>query len=879
MSKKGKKLPFILRFLRALLIILILIVVLWAGFSLIGRINASKVMPSNFSVYVKAPNPVHLARQLLRHESLPEILALREMAAVAPVIRQITDSGLLENKWIEFAGRGNLEGAILAEGHILAAWDMGFLSPLLRVLPLVAGFISIPNLYYVQGGKYSRFEYRMEDGKTYFVGPYHNLLIISDNSSLFESVLDGTQTNLGKGAEFLSKDYDIACLLSEEFIPALAAPGGQTGGQDPLAAALGLIQFNGPVEASLKIRPRQLDLNIITAFSSTQKDIEKIISRPSAAPDLFRMIPDNTQYLTLISAGSLEDILNAASAIPGSEIREPWRIADTASRALLRVSIDDILLSWTGEEFAVFGMEGREAPVILLEIRDERRRQEIFNRLFQSIFVNENINLNLDGTRLPRIELPNFLSALLLSMGLRIPSPYYTVHDGYLFISESAESLLAAVNGARRSRGLLRTDVWQTLGQAGPDKSSFTLFYSLDRTMPFFLRGNNVIAPILRLYRQGLLRLSFEDNRVYIGLSIIPGQGSGLTSAPGFPLDLGGRPANQAYMLRAGNESRILLSRGNSAMSINPADQSVKTLDVPGSSTRVWVIPADGIDGAIWVVSSQGRVYLTDKDLEPFRSFPRITGLRLTAAPVAWNKKLYLFDFDGEVASVHALDETGSLEKWPQLFYASLLAPVSFISFQNRTYTACYPKEFLGSIFLMDGTGAVMPGWPQAVFGIAFGAPLLFAHNNSLMAAFVTQAGELAVFDEEGVILPSFPLELDGVFYLQPVFDGEFLWLAAADGMLFQVSLEGTVLSQKIQNLQVREEGYITVMDVDKDGRKEIFISGEGNAFYGYTGSFRSLESFPLPIWGKPGFGVATNGKIEIAGVGMDNRVYLWQFK
>ncbi|MDR0314312.1 MAG: hypothetical protein LBI14_12050 [Treponema sp.] len=879
MSKKGKKLPFILRFFRALLIFLVLIVIVWIGFSLIGRINAARVMPSSFSVYVRAPNPVHLVRALLGHESLPEILALREMADVAPVIRQIADSGLLENKWIQLAGQGNLEAAILTEGHILAAWDLGFLSPALRVLPLVAGFISVPNLYYVQGGKYSRFEYRMEDGSTFFIGPYRNLMIISNSSSLFESVLDGTQTNNGKAVEFLSKDYDVACLLSEEFILALAAPGGQTGGQDPLASALGLLQFNGPIEAAIKIRPRQLDLSLVAALSSTQRDIEKIISRPSVAPDLFRMIPDNTQYLTLISAGSLEDILNAASAIPGSEIREPWRVADSAARTLLRVSIDDILLSWTGEEFAVFGMEGREAPVILLEIRDERRRQEIFDRLFRSLFVNENINLNLDGTRLPRIELPNFLSSLLLSMGIHIPSPYYTVHDGYLFISESAESLLAAVNGARRTRGLLRTEVWQTLGQVGPDKSSFTLFYSLDRTMPFFLRGNNAIAPILRLYRQGLARLSFEDNRVHVGLSIIPGQGSGLTPAPGFPIALSGRPVNQAYILKQGNESRILLSRGNSALSINPADQSVKTLDVPGTSTRVWVIPADGIDGAIWVVSSQGRVYLTDKDLEEFRGFPRITGLRISAAPVAWNKKLYLFDYDGAIASIHALDETGNLEKWPQLFYASILAPVSFINFQNRTYTACYPKEFFGSIYLMDGTGAIMPGWPQSVFGIAFGSPLLFAHNNSLMAAFVTQAGELTVFDEEGNILPSFPLDLDGVFYLQPVFDNEFLWLIAADGMLFQVSLEGTVLSQRIQNLQVREEGYITVVDVDKDGRKEIFISGEGNALYGYTGSFMSLESFPLPIWGKPGFGIANNSKTEIAGVGMDNRVYLWQFK
>jgi hypothetical protein len=145
---------------------------------------------------------------------------------------------------------------------------------------------------------------------------------------------------------------------------------------------------------------------------------------------------------------------------------------------------------------------------------------------------------------------------------------------------------------------------------------------------------------------------------------------------------------------------------------------------------------------------------------------------------------------------------------------------------------------------------------------------------------FVTQAGELHVLGENALYVPPFPVFLRGIFYLQPVFDGDFLWLVSSDGNLFRVSLDGEVLYQPIPGFSVMEEGYITVFDYDGDKVPEVFITGEGNALYAYTRHFRSLEGFPLPVWGKPYFiaGSSRTGA-EIIGMGMDRRLYRWQFK
>ena len=889
MSGKKKRLaPLIFGILFFVIIALPLIA---AGLSFMGRITPDSIIPDTFDLYVSVPDAARLAENVLNHSSLPDIMALAELAPLMSMFNQVRNSGLTENRWVHMITGGSLKAALLPEGRILAAWDAGIVSPLFRLLPALARRINVPGLYYVWAGGASRFEFRLDDGTVFFIGAHRNLLVAANNAALFESVLDGTSRDgdiIGApDRTFMSRNYDIAFLISPDaLINALGS-----GDADPqMLSALNLLHFPGMVEVSLSVLPYQLNLNLLTPLGTNNEALQRIIERNSRATPLLGMIPSGAQYMTMLAAGSLQELLAGASAIAagtpaGLELEDTLRRADSAARMTLRMGLDELLFSWTGYQFAVYGLEGRPNPVIAIEIADEARRRDVFDRAFGTIFLSEDLRLNIDGNRIPRITVPGFLNSLLSFMGVDIPSPFYTVQNNYLLISESAETLLAAVNAVRRNETLPRQELWRTLSENGTGPSSISLFYSLDRSLPFFLRGTNELTAVLRLYSQGLVRLSLEDSMLKISLSVIPGAGRGIVPVSGFPVELletpaQGRVGNRLFSTSPGRDTRLLVTRGSDVLAINPLDRSIREIRSFGSP---WAAlhaipqsPASAGTGEAWVVNTYGTVNLVDNELSSLRGFPISTGIRLSSPPQAWGGTLFLASDDG---AVYTVDINAAVRRWGT-FTSALRAPPSFMYFNNRTFVAIYPRDIIfGQIFLMDAGGRTLTNWPVHVPGLAFGSPLLFSAQHAgapprLFAAFITQAGELTVYTETAEILPGFPLELPGVFYHQPVFDGENLWLIESRGILYRVSLDGEIFSQEIPRLTVREEGYITTFDGN------IFFTGEGNVLHGYSRHFNSLDGFPLPVWGRPVIGdLLRDGQIKVAGVGMDNRLYMWQFR
>jgi hypothetical protein len=877
-KKQKRKLKFFI-----IPLIIIGIPLIYMGAALIGRVSPGEVIADSYSLYLRVPNPVKLAKGLLGHETLPDILSYPELIPAIPVIRGLEEKAVLKNPLVGFFFRGRLEAALYRDGDFTLAWDSRFLSPLLRLLPVFSKYAALPGLYYVQGGENSRFEYRPPQGGTLFIGPWHNLLIVSNNRETFESVLAGRARDgdlRGSGDKIIrAQGYDAALLVSPDMLAAVLS------NQDArIAAVLQQVDVPSPVELSLFLTAKKLELHATAAALTQNPALKALLEAGSPAPALTGLLPAATQYGTILSAGTLERLYEAAAVFSGPELESAKSRAAASSRLYLGISLEELLFSWTGEEFAAFGMEGRPNPVYAIQIKDEKKRQEIFNRAFRTVAVNEDIRLNLDGVRIPRIELPEFLRSFLRLWNIRVPSPYYTVRDGYLLVSESAETLLAAVRGIQQNETLPKTAIWRELAKSGSGGSSFSLYYSLDASLPFFLKGDTMLSVILGLYRQGLLRLAFNGELIELSLSAIPGSGGGLIPVPGYPLETGGSLGNRVYGILPGKteDNRLLFTRDNTAVLLKPRDNSFVEYDAGGP---LWFIPAEGLnarkggDHAAWVVSVQGRVTLVNEKMEPQRGFPLITGLRLSAPPAAEKGNLYLCDEDGKV---HVVDPRGGVSPWEMSFAAAIRSPPSFLSIPKtgKTYIAVYPKSFFGEIWLLDAAGNPLPGWPAPVPGIAFGSPLVFLRNTGVLTAFVTQAGELSVFDTQAALLPPFPLVLEGVFFKQPIFDGDFLWLVSSDGVLFQVSLEGTVLRQRIPRLSVKEEGYITAWDVTGDKIPEIFVTGDGNALYGYTRNFASLSGFPLPVWGRPFFGdLNGDGKLECTGSGLDNKLYRWQFK
>jgi len=888
--KKPKRKSRFLKFILILICVLAVSAAAWIAFSLIGRVSGSSLMPNSAPIRISVSDPVRLLDGVLAHESLDDISAVPALAQAAAIINMLKENPLLKNNMIRIAARGNLEFAFLpAEagmGTLSAALDLGFFSPLLRILPLISAFVKIPNLYYVQAGANSRFEYRIGD-MTFFIGPYRNLLFVTNNHTVFESRSVQHSEPVQEPADAFSiidpSSYDAAFLLSNEYI------GGLLAAQDAgIAELLGNIKIDSKVEAGLSVYPKKLEFRLAAPVSSSRSSLSRLLGQRSQTPGMAERIPADTQYATILSAGTLDELYQAALVFsPGLD--GLLTTAENSSRIVLGLTLNDLLFSWSGNEFAVFGMEGRPHPVYAIQIGDERKRQEVFDRAFRSIVLNEDVRLNLDGTRIPRIEIPAFLQNLLRGWNIFLPSPYYVIYRDFLLASESADALLAAMRAMQRNDVLPGTEVWRNISGGKTTVSAISLYYSLDLSVPFFLRKNTALSGFLSLYRQGLARVSFDSGVIDISLSLIPGSGNGITLMSGYPLDVGGsggRLSNRVYGAGSGDKSRIFFASGDSAVSVNLADNSFHELSGQGTH---WVISADGRnDTSAWVVSDRGRVTLVNENMEPATGFPVLTGLRLSSPPAAYEGRLYLCDESGKVV---AIDENGRQSVWETSFFAAVRSPPSFLTVTRsgsvKKYSAVYPKSFFGEIWLLDADGKALPNWPAPTSagddggsGIGFGSPLVFAHNDRVYAAFVNQAGQLLVYDENAALVPPFPLNLDGIFYVQPVFDGEFLWLASSDGNFFRVGLNGEVLYQNIPGFSVMEEGYIMIFDSNGDQVPEIFITGEGNAMHAYTRNFRSLEGFPLPVWGKPLFIPAQGGrKAEIVGIGMDRRLYRWQFR
>ena len=872
----------------ALLCALVALPLFWIAGSLAGRFDPESVIPESYLVRVTIPDPLRLLDGILTHESLPEIIDLpaTPLSAIKPLLAASRANRLTVNPLLRFAAQGTLEGVLLegrtdtdaaAAGPFLAVWDSGLCAPLLRIIPLAFRFAPPPNWYAVRAGKFSRFEYRLEGGKTLFIKMRRNLLVVSDSERLFTAAAGGQRLAAARPRALDTALFDAAFIASPSFLNDMLA------GQDSaIAAVLGTMQFDAPVEAGVSLSSRNLELVLSAAAVSRVPAVARILEQRSRIPGIAEYLPASTQYGTILSAGTLAELYEAAAVFSGPALGESVRQADRSSRAALGMSLDELLFSWTGTEFAVFGMEGRPHPVYAVRIANEQKREEVFRRAFKTVVLNENTRLNLDGVRIPRIETPEFLQALLRRWNFRVPAPCYTIHNGYLLLSESADALLAALRAMQKNDVLPKTAIWRNLAGTGPDASAFSLYYSLDRSLPFFLRGNTAVSGFLGLYRQGLVRLGFDRGTARLSLSLAPGSGSGIALMSGYPLAPGPNPLNRVYGVNTGKagESRILVSREGAALAVNPVDNSIREFEGQGQK---WLIPA-GTGGSksaesAWVVSLQGQVTLVDSDMEPARGFPLLTGLRLSAPPASYGARLFLCGEDGKV---HTVDAKGTVSAWETAFAAAIRSPPSFLAIPktSRVLAAVYPKSFFGEIWLLDMGGKPLPNWPAPVSGIAFGSPLLFLYNSRVCAAFVTQAGDLSVFTEDAALLPPFPIHLDGVFYLQPVFDGDYLWLVSADGTLFRVSSGGETLHQRISGLSVMEEGSLTLFDTDGDHIAEIFITGEGNALHGYSRNFRSLEGFPLPVWGRPLFAdLNGDGKVEITGVGMDKLLYRWQFK
>ena len=245
--------------------------------------------------------------------------------------------------------------------------------------------------------------------KLFRSGKKGELRIVADASSLMHSVTDGNPI-LSSMSNLISSD------------------------------SLSVISFNiNDSDVYLKCRlPVSTDMDEAGTLAP-------ILAKKSTVPSIITRFSDITQYYTVLNAGSLSELKDAVLPyIP--DIKNPeeyWKNCDDWCKTLLSMDLNEFLFSWTGDEFAVFGIENQNDPVFAIQIKDEKARQSVFNKLLSPILIKDDNSLILGGVRLSKLEFPAFLNWMLGIVGINMPSPYFIVLDGNIYFSESAECLSA----------------------------------------------------------------------------------------------------------------------------------------------------------------------------------------------------------------------------------------------------------------------------------------------------------------------------------------------------------------------------------------------------------------------------------------------------
>lgn len=881
-ENKKKKSP-VANFFKAIgifILVILLLIIGWFTFCTFNKQNTASAIPENYTLYVRTDSAWNALEPILDLKATDLVMADKTFAPFRESFYNFRQSGLRNNFFVKKALQRRIDIAVYDDKSYLVVANMGFLSGITRLLPYYADYIPLDGFSYNQTAENSYFIYRVKN-QSFYIKTQKNLVIISQNEDLFRRSITFTNdshytdTKLKAITEKISEPFKITCdgtkllgmLASDNSNPYVTA----------VSKAISMDQMS---TISFDLTDADLSLKAFFPFEINhdykEHAVTNLLKEESTVPSLLNKLPENVQYYTFINSISIDQIKEAGfSVLPKSmKIDDKWEIAEKASNIIFHDSIEDAFFSWTDDEIAIFGLEGKAEPVIAIKISDEKLRQEKFDNVLSSIILQSNNSLLVDSVRLPRIEVPGFIQSILEAFGVNLPKPYYIEKDGYLYLSQSPENLVSVNNANQNNKRISNNDNWKHVSSKMSPLTTISLYYNLERSIPFFLKSQTTVSQILQLYNIGRFDVCSKNNQLTIQLNATVSQEDSSNHIPGFPKDVAYAPATELCKSNTDKSKTIFYLEGNSHISaMNTASLAVTTKEFKDIN---FLIPATTgttkqNNGELWAVGKSGIIYLLTKDLDIVSGYPIMTD-RITAKPVTYQNYLL---FTTETGYIEMINPEGDETYFETEFDGAIQASPSSCD----TVYAVYEKGFLGGIHLYNRTTELTEDGPLLVDGIGYGSPCVYKSAKKTYVAFITQDGLLYVFDDQNNTLPNFPLQLDGIFYVNVTEADGYLFALSQTGSLFRIGHDASVLEVEIPYFKAKY-GTITAVDLNSDNKKEILVSGEGNTIYGFTGLLDMLEGFPVSGYSEPVFtDVSGDKKDDCIALSIDNKLNAYKIQ
>lgn len=886
---KKKKNIFLRIFLGLIYFILIVVLLVagWLGVNYFIKADIVDSVPSDYSVHLRTDSVWDSVNPLLDLKATDIILNEAGFSKYNELLVDFRKSSLRKNTGVDLVLSRRLDFMLYENNSFVVVLDTGFLAGIAKLAPYALKYISIKNLSVIESPEGIHLEYKNGES-VYYVIIRKNLVIVSSSEDLFEKTL-----NAGFASEYsVQKKQSFEDKLSVPFAvtadsikvlemvvqdnPYLDYISGALNKEEPATIDFGITDKN--LNLSLKI---PYDLEVM----KTENPVTSLLLRESKIPVTIQKLPESVQYYTTISACSLEEMKNAFffASLDSNGWEDKWKTGEKLSKTVFRTSIEDLIFSWTDDEFSVFGLEQKPDPVIAIKVKDEEKRRKVFDTLFASIILQSDTSLIMDNVRLPRIEIPDFFQGILELFGIRLPSPYYMVKDGFVYFSQSPENL-AAINAAiKNGTRLTQNETWQETSKNDSQNSSVSLYYNLERSIPFFLKKKTSVSKILELYNVGRLNLKLSGDHAEISLGAVESKNTSSLVLSGFPISLE-EPVTTSLVASSIKGSRVIFyGQKDKIVSYNLATQERFERKIENLKFITGAYGEQkGTGGTLWAVTADGTVYYLTEKLKDPSGFPLVIGQIPSSAGTA-SKDGLLYNAKGQ--TLVTVSENG---KWSGIDVDSF-DDITSAPVPGKNFTLLYEKSFLGGIHVIkDSKDFDLID----VEGMAFGQPDYIKQKNSgavkgsVKIGFVLQSGKMLLIDyvTEGDMVGSYDFdieELDGVFYLNAKACGNSFVALSEDGTLYAVDVTKNIYERvtkvKIPHMTARS-GFITVVDFDHDGSDEVFVCGDGNIIYGFRENLELIGSFPVSGYGVPLFFDLDGNKFnECVCLSLDNKINGWK--
>ncbi len=642
-----------------------------------------------------------------------------------------------------------------------------------------------------------------------------------------------------------------------------------------LPAKLGeTLGFAKPAGVSLELANERVALRAELPISSSDERLSAILNRRSSTPAVLSRLPASTRWYSLLSMASADELWAAVEPHADKAILDAWKLAQQGTKLALGLSIEDLLFSWMGAEYGVFGGENDPMPVFFVSVADEKQRKRIFNTLFSNILLNRDLSVVVGETRVPRIGLPALINRFMSSLGIDLPSPFYLVHDGILYASMSAEALEGCVRELQNHELLVRSDHWKSTGERAQAESSASLFYSLDRSIPFFLRGNSVLQKVLKLYSQGLASLSTDGESLLLTLNAVPGEGKARESGPipGYPITSPFRLSGEIFTARDQQGDDWAFCAGEDrVLSVHLPSGRIREHRLDGKASLSLEKTDDGHFAALWAVSDRGSIYRFDRELENTGNYPLLSGEQPGGPALAQKGRLYLPIVKGP--GILIVETNGTQSYSDKLHERQRARPTPL-----EEGFAIAPRSFDSLLYLMDGDGRVLPGYPRELDGIVAGAPLAWTDTSGKrFIACVSEAGICQIFTRDDPSSPPVQFTLPKTLASGPLWSyaTESLVYLGSDGALYRIASDGTVLSWAPSGQSGRDL-VLSIGTIWDTHSEALFLAGAGDQVHAFNNELFPLPGFPVPGATSPAFpDINRDGQAEILTRGLDDRIHL----